>query len=240
MPYETITTTRTKLFERVWTAPMRDVAPEYGFTDVGLKKVCKRLGIPTPPQGHWITAAERRGPRPSLPPAPPGTDEEVEFRKWLPDPPTAKPQQRRPHELEARLAKEGEPASRIVVPDHLESPHLLIRSLRDDMKAGTAMDDGFINLRSEHVVDLHVSKAQSRRALRILNALFKALEARGCPVTVAGRPPTHQGWPPWDENDPKATRARIDGEWVALRLTERWRFGVPPSADTQIRPMRGG
>lgn len=227
MPYENLVTTRATLFDRVWAAPMRRIAPEFGVTDVGLKKICRRLGILTPPQGYWLRAPENRGARPHLPPPPAGVDEEIQFRKWAGAPPEPPAVPKRPPELEARMAKEAEPSSKIVVPDHLARPHPLVVALRDRMRETTPYEDGFLYLEDGRDVDVHVSKAQSRRALRLLDTLFKALEARGAPVTVAGRPPLRQGWPPDHEREPKSTRARIDGEWVSLRLTERTRFGVP-------------
>jgi hypothetical protein len=36
---------------------MRDLAAEIGISDVGLKKVCVKYGIDTPPQGHWQKVA---------------------------------------------------------------------------------------------------------------------------------------------------------------------------------------
>ena len=48
---EIIVLTRQDLYDRVWTRAMRTVAPELGVSDVGLKKLCKRLDIPTPPLG---------------------------------------------------------------------------------------------------------------------------------------------------------------------------------------------
>jgi hypothetical protein len=44
--------TREELFERVWSKAMRNLAPELGVSDVGLKKICKRFNIPTPPLGY--------------------------------------------------------------------------------------------------------------------------------------------------------------------------------------------
>lgn len=38
----------------VWSKPMREAAEQFGISDVGLKKECKRRGIDTPPQGYWI------------------------------------------------------------------------------------------------------------------------------------------------------------------------------------------
>jgi hypothetical protein len=36
-----------------WSTPMRDLAKKVDLSDVGLKKLLKGYGVPTPPQGHW-------------------------------------------------------------------------------------------------------------------------------------------------------------------------------------------
>jgi len=45
--------TRAELYERVWSIPMTQLAREYGLSDVGLAKLCRRHRIPTPPKGYW-------------------------------------------------------------------------------------------------------------------------------------------------------------------------------------------
>src|SRR6059058_1607193 len=59
---------RATLLEEVWSEPVQVVAPRYGLSDVGLKKLCSRLHIPTPPRGHWakVKAGKRVSPRPKL------------------------------------------------------------------------------------------------------------------------------------------------------------------------------
>ena len=42
---------RDKLFAEVWAEPVQSVAKRYGLSDVGLKKLCSRLQIPTLPVG---------------------------------------------------------------------------------------------------------------------------------------------------------------------------------------------
>lgn len=37
-----------------WSAPLRDLAPSVGLSDVGLAKQLKTYGVVTPPRGHWI------------------------------------------------------------------------------------------------------------------------------------------------------------------------------------------
>lgn len=60
---------REKLYEEVWTYPMRTLAPHYGVSDRALRKTCDRLHIPVPPQGYWnkIAAGKEVLPRPALP-----------------------------------------------------------------------------------------------------------------------------------------------------------------------------
>jgi hypothetical protein len=59
------------LYEAVWTDAVTVVAPRYGVSDVGLVKICKKLGIPVPPRGYWAKVKAGRPthkrPLPSLP-----------------------------------------------------------------------------------------------------------------------------------------------------------------------------
>ena len=45
--------TRKELFDKVWSQPVQTLSKEYGISDVGLKKICKRRDIPTPGLGYW-------------------------------------------------------------------------------------------------------------------------------------------------------------------------------------------
>ncbi len=44
---------REELYEAVWSEAMATLAPKLGISDVGLKKRCNNLGIPTPTRGYW-------------------------------------------------------------------------------------------------------------------------------------------------------------------------------------------
>jgi hypothetical protein len=48
---------RQELYEKVWQFPLRKLAAEYGISDVGLAKVCRKLAIPLPGLGHWTKIA---------------------------------------------------------------------------------------------------------------------------------------------------------------------------------------
>ncbi len=50
---ETITFHRDQLYEEIWSVPILQLAKQYGISDVGLAKICKKMKIPRPPRGYW-------------------------------------------------------------------------------------------------------------------------------------------------------------------------------------------
>jgi hypothetical protein len=63
-----ITLSREDLYELVWSKPMRELAKDFGISDVALAKRCRRLGIPVPGRGYWARVDAGQQPyRPKLP-----------------------------------------------------------------------------------------------------------------------------------------------------------------------------
>src|SRR5438270_10187350 len=61
--------TREELYRLVWSKPITELAKEFGMSDVGLAKVCKKLNVPKPYRGYWQLIEAGRKPRnPPLPP----------------------------------------------------------------------------------------------------------------------------------------------------------------------------
>lgn len=44
---------RRQLYDLVWNKPILTLSKEYGFSDVGFAKLCRRHNIPLPPRGYW-------------------------------------------------------------------------------------------------------------------------------------------------------------------------------------------
>lgn len=64
---------RQDLYARVWSTSLVRLAKEFGISDVGLSKACRRHAIPTPPPGYWTRLEHgKASPRPPLPAAPHG------------------------------------------------------------------------------------------------------------------------------------------------------------------------
>lgn len=59
---------RQELFEMVWQTPMIHLAKQLNVSDVGLRKICIKHGIPLPERGHWTRKQfGQEEPRPELP-----------------------------------------------------------------------------------------------------------------------------------------------------------------------------
>jgi hypothetical protein len=63
MAHETTVFEREALYAEVWKEPVRTVAERYGISDVALRKICQRLGVPVPPLGYWARVAAGQQPR---------------------------------------------------------------------------------------------------------------------------------------------------------------------------------
>src|SRR5258707_4933833 len=65
---ERLTLSREDLYELAWSKPITELAKDFGISDVGLAKRCKRLGIPLPGRGYWARVDAGQTPyRPKLP-----------------------------------------------------------------------------------------------------------------------------------------------------------------------------
>ena len=59
---------REELYERVWLTPIHRLAKEFGLSDVGLAKLCRRQQVPVPGRGYWRRL--QTGQQPVRPPLP--------------------------------------------------------------------------------------------------------------------------------------------------------------------------
>ena len=93
--------TRAELYEKVWSEPMVKIAKEFGISDRGLAKTCKRLEVPVPPRGYWAKLqAGKRVSKLPLPAAKPMTTAETVIHRTPPYKPGPPP---RDPELQAKI-----------------------------------------------------------------------------------------------------------------------------------------
>lgn len=225
---------RNELYAQVWDAPVSAVARRYGVSDVALAKACRKLSVPLPGRGYW--AKERAGkapPRPPLPPQPEDAPLEIPVQGHstrIEAGPTRKP----------RSPAAAHSAPKVVVSPLLEDPHPLVaRAARRLPKFDQY--NGLYAAQGQDCLDLRVSPGSFDRALRIADALLRALREAKLRVAV-----TDVNWSrgrSWhaDLGDPKgSTRVLCDDEWLSFALAEKLNgTRIPPPNPPQRRTADG-
>lgn len=165
--------TREELYAAVWTTPLSRLAKEYGISDVGIAKICKKLGVPRPNRGYW---AKRKAGLSKHPPAltPGHPINEVEIY-----PPYVDSQER---EALRAIKAVIEKNLQIVVPKRLKKPHTLTVMTQETLDVSKPNNHGLIYCSPPHGYDLAISPGLRARALLMMDTLVKALES--CNVTV--------------------------------------------------------
>lgn len=163
--------TRTELFERAWATPMRTLAKQFGISDVGLAKLCRRHQIPLPGRGYW--ARLQFGQKPECTPLPETTEPRLESVTIVPSEPkqrvTLTPEQ-----------KEQIPTIDVAVDGLIN--HVFARRIERNITKANFDERGMLLARSGSIVPIKASPTGLARALRILDALFPAADRAGYKV----------------------------------------------------------
>lgn len=163
--------TRKKLYEKVWAKPMIAICKEYGLSDVGMAKLCRRHEIPRPPRGYWARVEHgQKPPQPDLPR--PEDDPTIEIHPtWI------------DHALASHIRRQAEAAMdglvSVELRQDLSGCHLLVAQAQAAIDACKASPDGLCRLPENAPLNMRVSKADPNRALRLMDALLRAMEAQG-------------------------------------------------------------
>lgn len=192
---------------------MCTLAEQFGCSDRGLAKVCARHGIPVPPRGYWAKlAAGHRVKRIKLPILS-TVESDALGRLVIPvgqsRTPTAETL------AGEQMAVEAQPEKRIEVKVELRNPHPLVRRTKELFPSALEDDrhilrpDGWRSSEPTGALAIHVSKAAIPRALRVADAVVKAMEARGWEIRCPAKAETH------------ATGVRLLGEEVPISIDER-------------------
>jgi hypothetical protein len=180
MRYNQVKFTREQLYKEVWNKPMASLAKEYGLSDTGLRKICKHLQIPLPPQGYFLR--KRRGPAPPLPPVTKGTPLfHVSFHCH---PPAHLQDAVAEVPLIPELAFEDDPANRVTVPPALELPHPLIRKSEQSLRKAKPDDDGRLSAQYRDGLHITVYPESVDRALLVMDTIIKAIINRGFAIAI--------------------------------------------------------
>jgi hypothetical protein len=171
-PPGTVVLSREELHQRVWETPISQLAKEFGLSDSGIAKICKRHNVPRPRAGYWNR--KHKGRKNPLPPCRDARLQLIPFRPSPQQEDTTFDEEVREWLNRARGLKQ------VKVSASLRKPHEVV------MLAEKQRRDPGDNWSFDTIVK--VSPKQLRRALRILNSLIKATEAIGGHIVV------EKGW----------------------------------------------
>jgi hypothetical protein len=211
-----VTLTREELYALVWAEPMSHLCKRFGISDQGLAKICKRLDVPRPRQGHWNKIAAGKATETILlPPAKDRVEQSAAIRPSV-------PQDDPPPETKQKLDEARSNIGHVQIAERLLKPHPIIAgwiATRDRQVKARERD---YRRGSSHAF-VRAFTDQERRRLRLLDGLIKALEANGASVTKGER---------------RQLAAKSGGETIEFQLRIKLRQVRRPVNDTDPSWMR--
>jgi hypothetical protein len=170
---------RNELYDLVWSKPMTQLAKEFGLSDNGLRKICKKYEIPIPKMGHWQKIQY-------------GKKVEHEqlgyIDKWINTKiKIIESESQEEHYLTkvARRVNEIEKVCRSLLPvsESLSNLHILVQAAKNNLSSKKEKKN-WRNLAEcihtdRDLLSISVQKHNVSRALRIMNTFIKMAEIRG-------------------------------------------------------------
>lgn len=236
-----ITFTREQFYDKVWSMPATKVAAELGISDVMVGKICKSYNIPKPYLGYWAKLEHSKNPKRT--PLPKSTDPDIQsltFCKY-PDRETSigepVPEPEYDPDIQQMLDK-ARALELVKVAEALRNPHPLVAATRDRIKPDQIPIRDRLYERDDPrpTLSVDVSKDNTGRALRIMDALIKRIEKIGGSVEVKKEK--------WREYRNQTVICFGGEEVCAIRLREKLnQVRIPPEEkkhswgrDTDLRP----
>lgn len=196
--------TRQELLDLVWSKPMTQLAHELGVSDTALAKICRRHHVPRPPNGYFMKREDRRVKPQELPRI---ADSRLEAIHIVPR--AAAPSTPVPPDIQARIDAEMKRDRAIKVSAKLTRPHPLVEATRKHLDKQKPYPDSPRVRSVGPYLCVHVAPASVARAMRILDALLKAAEARGHAIKIE------------EQSGKYVTFMEIDGETIPFKLIEK-------------------
>src|SRR5262245_27489414 len=177
---KTISMTREQLYERVWATPVDALSKEFGISNVGLGKLCRRYAIPVPPRGHWAKkAAGHRTRTADLPVA----KESWQNRITIHGSPRRESGDPEAPEIHPQIAFEQDPAHQIVVDSDVAVTHATVLKTARLLRRAKRETDGMVSP-PPGALPIRTARARHERAFRLWQVLLTALEERNYTISI--------------------------------------------------------
>lgn len=169
--------TREELYNLVWQTPMIHLSKLYGISDVGLRKICVKHDIPTPPLGYWAKRAHGKPVhQPGLPPGHAHARIHITASAGRASSPEVAAAQ------DAVLAEAAD-CPPILVPDaRPRRLHRVAAATARSLRRVRTDAEGFKHGQDQEGVDTLIGPGSIDRVVRLVHALATAAEERGLAV----------------------------------------------------------
>ncbi|WP_146093032.1 hypothetical protein [Xanthomonas arboricola] len=189
--------TREEFYNLIWSKPIKDLAPDFGISDVALGKICRQLGMASPGRGYWakLKAGTKLPPKPRLPPrgfgeidiVTIGQESWVERKERLAILKDLPPKPEFSENIAELTARAKNAVGHIALPKTSAEPHHVILALlkSDERRRERAQALPYSSWEREGFF----SSPFEKRRLRLLDAIFKGVEKVGLQTKGKGTNP---------------------------------------------------
>jgi hypothetical protein len=172
------TLNRQQLYDLVWAKPLLTLSKKYNISDVGLRKVCERMGVPLPKAGYWakIQHGQQQPVRP-LPEDHYGQKEAVLYLRDENHPATV--DWMTPQAAMQQILERDHPAELKITGKLTDPDPLIVKAQAALLKRNKYYREGDILQTEAGQLNIRVSDPQINRALCIMDAFVKIMSKRG-------------------------------------------------------------
>ena len=173
---------RKELYFMVWAESMLSLSKKYDISDVGLRKICKRLDIPLPKQGYWQKIrAGHSIPLTDLPENYEGSGEVILYLRREEE----GIENKLPTEKEIQKEIKRDPKVNLRVPKKLAKPgRIIVKAKKSFEKKRIKHPYTCLYTCAWDGINIRVAPKNISRALRFMDTFIKAIKARGHSINI--------------------------------------------------------